>query len=107
MKQIYLTPWKDCLYAEIREKASPSLNNFIRITPWVKWQQLRDINGKGRMQWYIVVDTTADTEKRLSVFADYVCRMEGYEAVCKICPHDLNYEYMKYFPGYDNIHVVY
>ena len=91
MRFVGITPRKDCLLAELREKASTGLNNVIRQTPWLKWLQMKDVNGKGRMQWYIVVDTTSDKENRLRTFAAILDK-EGYSPSSRICPHDNYYE---------------
>lgn len=62
---------------------------------------MRDVNGKGRMQWYIVADTTFEKEKRLFRFAEILCDNERYEPHSRICPHDLYYEdFEKYFAKY-------
>ena len=100
MKYVYITPCKDCLLAELREKASPILRNIIKSTPWMKWEKRKDVNGKGRMQWYIVVDTTADKEERIKKFAELMCGCEGYAPWSRICPHDLYYEDMHFFSEY-------
>ncbi len=101
MKLVLITPCKEYLLAEILEKASENLNTIIRNTPWLKWKQMWDVNGKGRMQWYIVVDTTLNKEERLKYFAKLVCEIEHYEPSSRICPHDLYYEdFEKYFEVY-------
>lgn len=101
MKSVLITPCKECLLAEFREKVSNNLNCIVRQTDWLKWEQMRDVNGKGRMQWYIVADTTLDKEKRLLQFAKILCELEGYEPFSRICPHDLYYEdFEKYFAEY-------
>ena len=101
MKMILITPSKDCLYAEILEKASDNLNCFIRQKHWLKWKKRLDINGKRKMQWYIVVDITSEKDKRLSDFSDFVCNVEHYEPSPRICPHDLYYEdFVQYFEPY-------
>ena len=101
MRMVLITPCKDCLLAEIREKASENLNNIIRQTKWLSWKQQRDVNGKGRLQWYIVADTTIDKENRLKQFAQILCEIEKYEPSSRICPHDLYYEdFEKYFEEY-------
>lgn len=101
MKTVFITPCKDCLLAELREKASDNLNSIINQTKWLKWKQMRDVNGKGRMQWYIVADTTFEKEKRLLRFAEILCDIERYEPHSRICPHDLYYEdFEKYFAKY-------
>ena len=97
MKSVYITPRKNSLLAELRTKASIGLNNVVRQTPWLKWSQMKDVNGKGRMQWYIVVDTSIDKESRLTWFAKLLAS-EGYTPSCRICPHDNYYEdYQNYF----------
>lgn len=101
MKTVFITPCKDCLLAEFREKVSDNLNSIISQTKWLKWKQMRDVNGKGRMQWYIVADTTFNKEDRLSQFARILCEDESYTPHSRICPHDLYYEdYEKYFLHY-------
>ena len=100
MNIAYITPCKDYLLAELREKASVNLRSIIARTPWLSWKRMYDVNGKGRMQWYIVVDTTIDKEKRLSYFSNILCDKEGYEPSSRLCPHDLYYDDLKYFPGY-------
>ena len=97
MKMMFITPCKDCVLAEIREKASVSLNSIIRQTSWLSWKQMKDVNGKGRLQWYIVVDTSFDKENRLQQFVQIISE-EGYSTRSRICPHDLYYEdYERYF----------
>ena len=101
MKLILITPSKDCLYAEILEKASEKLNAFIRQTSWLRWEKKKDINGKNKQTWYIVVDTSAEKEKRLAEFAEVVCVLEHFEPSPRICPHDLYYEdFEQYFESY-------
>ena len=101
MRMVLITPCKDCLLAEIREKASANLNNIIRQTKWLSWKQQWDVNGKGRMQWYIAADTTVDKENQLKQFAKMLCEIEKYEPSSRICPHDLYYEdFEKYFEEY-------
>lgn len=97
MQSVYITPCNNFLLAELRTKASSCLNNTVRQTPWLKWAQMKDVNGSGRMQWYIVVDTSVDKESRLTWFAKFL-KSEGYTASCRICPHDNHYEdYQNYF----------
>jgi hypothetical protein len=97
MSAVYITPCKDYLLAELRTRASVGLNNAVKQTPWLKWTNKPDVNGRSCMQWYIVVDTTVDKEQRLIFFARLL-KSEGYEASCRICPHDNYYEdYQKYF----------
>ena len=99
MRYAGITPCKDCLLTEFREKATFNLNQIVRRTDWLKWKQMNDVNGKNRMQWYIVVDTTTDKEKRLTEFAN-ILREEGYSTFVRIEPHDAYYEdYEKYFRG--------
>ena len=98
MKYVLITPCKDCVLAEISEKASAKLNQTIRQTKWLSWKHIHDVNGKDRLQWYIAADTTEDKENRLIQFAALLCEEEGYEPSSRICPHDLYYEdYEKYF----------
>ena len=97
MKMMFITPCKDCVLAEIREKASVKLNSIIRQTSWLSWKQMKDVNGKGRLQWYIVIDTSFDKENRLQQFVKII-EEEGYYSSPRICPHDLYYEdYERYF----------
>ena len=97
MSAVYITPCKDCLLAELRTRASVGLNNAVEQKPWLKWERMKDVNGRNGMQWYIVVDTTVDKEQRLTIFARLL-KSEGYEASCRICPHDNYYEdFQKYF----------
>lgn len=105
MRMVFITPCKDCILAEIREKASPSLNNYIRQNnAWIKWEQKQDVNGKGRLQWYIVVNTSAYKDIRASSFASVICEKEGFSPSSRICPHDLYYEdFVKYFSKYQGI----
>lgn len=103
MRMVFITPCKDCLLVEFREKASFDLNNIIRQTDWLKWKQMNDVNGKGRLQWYVVVDTTSDKDKRLKYIAKILCEDENYVPSSRICPHDLYYEdYVNYFDAYCN-----
>ena len=103
MNIVYITPCQNCLLAEFREKVSERLNISIRQTSWIKWKQLRDVNGKGRMQWYLVVDTTVDKDNRLVQFAKMLCENEGYEPSVRICPHDFYYEdYENFFSKYES-----
>lgn len=100
MKMIYITPCKDCVLAELREKASDSLKNIIQQTQWLSWRPMDDVNGRGRKQWYIVIDTSFDKESRLKQFAKII-EDEGYIPSSRICPHDLYYEdYEKYFNNF-------
>ena len=100
MKIVLITPCKDYLLAELREKASKNLTSIIKQTEWLKWQQMIDVNGKGVMQWYIV-DTTCDKEKRLTQFAKILCDIEHYKPSPRICPNDSYYEdFEKYFDEY-------
>lgn len=101
MKIVYITPCKDYLLAEFRERASINLNNIIRRTEWLSWKQMDDVNGKGRKQWYIVADTRIDKDNRLSQFAKILCKDEKYIPSSRLCPHDLYYEdYEMYFSCY-------
>lgn len=101
MKNVFITPCKDYLLAEFREKVSMNLNSIVKYTEWLKWKQMKDVNGKGRMQWYIVADTTSDKENRLLQFAKILCNDERYIPSSRICPHDLYYEdFEKYFEEY-------
>lgn len=101
MKLVYITPCKDFLLAEIHEKSSEQLRNAIRQTEWLSWKKMKDVNGKAREQWYIVVDTSVDKESRLTQFAKILCDDEGYMPSSRICPHDWYYEdYQKYFEEY-------
>lgn len=101
MRRVFITPCKECLLAELREKASANLNGIIKQTEWLQWKQMNDVNGKGRKQWYIVVDTTSDKEKRLLQFAKIMCEEECYVPSSRICPHDLYYEdYEIFFTDY-------
>ena len=103
MKNVYITPCQTCLLAEFREKVSEQLNEIVRQTNWIKWKQMKDVNGKGKLQWYLVVDTTADKDSRLTEFAKLLCEKEGFDPAVRICPHDLYYEdYEKYFGKYDS-----
>ena len=103
MKKVYITPCKNCLLAEFREKVSTELNSIIRQTGWIKWKQMKDVNGKGRMQWYLVADTTIDKEDRLMQFAKLLCEAEGYDPCVRICPHDPYYDdYEKFFGEYES-----
>ncbi len=98
---VYITPRKDDVLAEIREKASDILNNIIRQYEWLKWKKMKDVNGKGREQWYIIADTSKDKDSRLSKFSEILCNIENFEPSPRICPHDLYYEdFEKYFDKY-------
>ena len=102
MKKVYITPCQNYLLAEFREKVSTELNSIIRQTGWIKWKQMKDVNGKGRMQWYLVADTTIDKEDRLMQFAKLLCEAEGYDPCVRICPHDPYYDdYEKFFGKYE------
>lgn len=97
MKIMFITPCKDCVLAEVRESAPYKLKTIIRQTSWLSWKKMKDVNGKARDQWYIVIDTSFDKENRLKQFAKII-EDEGYYTSSKICPHDLYYEdYEKYF----------
>lgn len=97
MKMVFITPCKDYVLTELREKASVNLNSIIRQTPWLSWKQMNDVNGKGRKQWYIVINTSVDKDNRLKQFAKII-EDEGYTPSSRICPHDLYYEdYERYF----------
>lgn len=102
MKCVLITPCEKYLLAEFREKVSPELNAVISRTEWLRWRQMKDVNGSGRMQWYIAADTTFDKDNRLIQFAKILCENEGYQPSSRICPHDLYYEdYKKYFEDYE------
>lgn len=101
MRCVFITPCKDCLLVEMREKSSANLRGIIVRTPWLKWEQRKDVNGKGHLQWYIVVDTMVDKDSRLKEIAKVLCEDEGFTASSRICPHDSYYEDMKFFPGYN------
>ena len=103
MRTVYITPCQNCLLAEFREKASEQLNTIVRQTNWIKWKQMKDINGKGVMQWYLVADTTSDKDSRLTEFAKLLCEKEGYDPSARICPHDLYYDdYERFFGKYES-----
>ncbi len=41
MKYVLITPCKDCVLAEIPEKASAKLNQTIKQTKWLSWKHIR------------------------------------------------------------------
>lgn len=92
MKRVFITPCKDYLLVELREKASSNLKGIIKETEWLQWKQMKDVNGKRRKQWYIVVDTISEKEQRLLHFAKILREDEHYTFSSRICPHDLYYE---------------
>ncbi len=102
MRSVYITPCEFYLLAEFREKISANLSNKIKQIPWIRWKQMKDVNGKGRMQWYLAVDKTTDKSIRLTQFAKLLCEEESYFPFSRICPHDLYYEdYRMYFEEYE------
>jgi hypothetical protein len=92
MKYVFITPCENCVLAEFRQKVSENLRQIVNQTPWLRWENMRDVNGKGHMQWYIVADTSSDKENRLTEFAEILCNKEQYYPSPRICPHDLYYE---------------
>ncbi len=102
MKKVYITPCQNYLLAEFRERVSECLNITVSNTNWITWKQMKDVNGKDRKQWYLVADTTADKDNRLTQFAELLCEKEGYEPSVRICPHDSYYEdYENFFSKYE------
>ena len=103
MRTVYITPCQNYLLAEFREKTSEELNRIVKRTEWIKWKQMKDVNGKGRVQWYLVADTTYEKDNRLAEFAKLLCEKEGYYPSVRICPHDLYYDdYEKFFGKYES-----
>lgn len=101
MKLVFITPCQNDLLVEIPRKASEELSALIKKVPWLIWKEMQDVNGRGKRQWYIVVDTSVNKEKRLKYFARFICEKEGYEPSSRIHPHDLYYEdFEKYFSCY-------